>query len=67
MLHLPPRIRRYLAPTGWLPDTPQRGARLAITRHLAAERQPIARHRFQVSGLTLPAIFDWPFAVFINP
>ena len=67
-----------LPPTGWLPDAPLRGARLDITRHLAAKRSAIACHRSQLTDLiqddpsgfrlspAFMAIFDWPFEVFIN-
>jgi LmbE family N-acetylglucosaminyl deacetylase len=67
-----------LPPTGWLPDTPLRGARLDITRHLAAKRRAIACHRSQFTDLirddpsgfrmtpAFLAIFDWPFEVFID-
>ena len=67
-----------LPPKGWLPDAPLRGARLDITRHLAAKRSAIACHRSQLTDLirddpsgfrlspAFMAIFDWPFEVFIN-
>jgi len=67
-----------LPPTGWLPDAPLRGARLDITRHLAAKRSAIACHRSQLTDLiqddpsgfrlspAFMAIFEWPFEVFIN-
>jgi len=67
-----------LPPTGWLPDTPLRGARLDITRHLEAKQRAIACHRSQLTDLirddpngfrltpAFMAIFDWPFEVLIN-
>lgn len=67
-----------LPPTGWLPDTPLRGARLDIAHHLAAKRRAIACHRSQITDLiqddptgfrmspAFLAIFDWPFEVLID-
>ena len=68
-----------LPSTALLPATPAvHGARVDITRHLAAKRRAIACHRSQITDLIQDdptgfrmspeflAIFDWPFEVFVD-